>query len=240
MRRPEPAEDAARLYADARADMDADKMGQAQRKLEVLVARFPQSPLAELARRDLQRVYAGAAAAKATVGPKAVEPLVSPRDTRAAAFPASMPQLGGVVTPQPPTPQQIRLQAAADDLRQRAGDRVFFTEGSDDIGSRAHMALQAQAEWLLRHPNVRIVLEGHADDHGGTDLNRQIGRRRAEAVRLRLTDLGIAAQRIDVVSLGREAPVADCPQKHCAEQNRRVVTVVSDAPLGTGVTSLRP
>jgi peptidoglycan-associated lipoprotein len=151
-----------------------------------------------------------------------------------------MPQLGGAVTPQPPTPQQIRLQAAADDLRQRAGDRVFFTEGSDDIGSRAHMALQAQAEWLLRHPNVRIVLEGHADDHGGTDLNRQIGRRRAEAVRLRLTDLGIAAQRIDVVSLGREAPVADCPQKHCAEQNRRVVTVVSDAPLGTGVTSLRP
>jgi peptidoglycan-associated lipoprotein len=231
LRRPDPADEAARLYAGARADLDAAQPQAAQRKLELLVARHPGSPLADVARRDLQRLYGAittppaATPAAAAGGPEPSLLEQSPRTAGTAAAPM--------------TAQDARLQAAADDLRQRAGDRIFFAEQSDDIGPRAHVALQMQADWLSRHPTIAVTLEGHADEFGGAELNRRIALQRAQAVRTRLIDLGVGPERITIVSQGREQPVADCPERSCAEQNRRVVTMISRAPVGLagGVTS---
>jgi peptidoglycan-associated lipoprotein len=104
------------------------------------------------------------------------------------------------------------------------GDRVFFSEGSADLGARARKALEAQAAWLARHPGVRVTVEGHADDPGGGD--DQLSELRAEAVRRRLVEAGVAPERIRTVAYGRRHLIAACSDPLCGPQNRRAVTVV--------------
>jgi peptidoglycan-associated lipoprotein len=227
-------QDPSRLYADARVDLDAGQFAAAQRKLEVLVARFPASPLADVARRDLQRLYAGALG---TPAPSGATPAL-----RTIQVPDSQRSLAPVATqpPGPPTsgpltatvPAASPLREASDDFRHLAGDRIFFGDSSMDLGGRAKTALEAQAAWLIRYPGIDIVVEGHSDDHGSRDFNRAIAEKRAYAVKLRLNDLGVSADRISIVAFGRDRPVADCAEPNCTAQNRRVVTTISRVPTG--------
>ena len=43
--------------------------------------------------------------------------------------------------------------------------------------------LDAQAAWLTRNPNVRVTIEGHADERGTREYNLALGDRRANAAR---------------------------------------------------------
>lgn len=114
----------------------------------------------------------------------------------------------------------------ASDFKSSVGDRVFFSEGSAELGARARFALDAQAAWLLRHPGLAVTVEGHADDLGPGDYNLQLSQQRAEAVRQRLVEAGVTAERVRTEGHGRAHLVADCASASCAAQNRRAVTVV--------------
>ena len=224
--------DAARLYADARADLDAGQVAAAQRRLEVLVARYPTSPLADVARRDLQRIYL---TALGTGTPPPAAPIAPPAAQRATPVaPVAIQPMAPAAGPAPATPPPSGLHDASDDFRQVAGDRIFFADSSIDLGGRAKTALEAQAAWLIRYPGIAIVVEGHSDDHGSRDFNRQMSEKRAESVKMRLADLGVTADRITVAAFGRDRPVADCAEAHCTAHNRRVVTVIARVPAGLG------
>jgi peptidoglycan-associated lipoprotein len=112
------------------------------------------------------------------------------------------------------------------DFRMSVGDRVFFADRSAELSGRARAAIEAQAQWLKRKPGLIIVVEGHADDSGTSDDNMTLSQQRADAVRRRLIDLGIATDRIRISAFGRNQTVADCTGSQCAAQNRRAVTVV--------------
>jgi peptidoglycan-associated lipoprotein len=112
------------------------------------------------------------------------------------------------------------------DFRMSVGDRVFFADGSAALSGRARAAIEAQAQWLKRKPGLSIIVEGHADDSGTSDDNMALSRQRADAVRHRLIELGIATERIRVSAFGRNQTVADCTGSQCAAQNRRAVTLV--------------
>jgi peptidoglycan-associated lipoprotein len=116
--------------------------------------------------------------------------------------------------------------SAAVEFQTQVGDRVFFSEGSAELGSRARAALEAQAAWLKRHSTLPVMIEGHADDAGVEALNQEVSRRRAEAVRRRLIESGVAPERIFVQAYGRDRLIAECTAPGCSAQNRRVVTVV--------------
>jgi len=112
------------------------------------------------------------------------------------------------------------------EFQSQVGDRVFFSEGSAEIGARARAALEAQAAWLKRRPTLPVTVEGHADDGGGAARNMDLSVARAEAVRRRLIELGVAPWRVRTVGHGRERLIAECTLPACMAQNRRVVTVV--------------
>ena len=119
---------------------------------------------------------------------------------------------------------------AAAEFQSQVGDRVFFSDASADLGSRGRIALEAQAAWLARYPTLSVMIEGHADDEGAVRHNLELSARRAEVVRLRLIQMGVAAERIQTVAYGRARLIADCPAPDCAAQNRRAVTVVGPTP----------
>ncbi len=246
------ADEAARLYADARSDLEAGQYGVAQRRLEVLVARFPTSPLADVARRDLQQFYVNARSTPqlgstqlgvtqlgVTPPPATVPAARTIQLPNSSQLPQSLLTPAANAAPMASTrlleagPETgTPLRDASEDFRHLAGDRIFFADASSDLGGRAKTALEAQAGWLARYPGVDVLVEGHSDDHGSREFNRALAEKRAYAVKLRLHDLGVAADRISVVAFGRERPVADCAEAHCLAQNRRVVTVITRLPPG--------
>jgi len=106
------------------------------------------------------------------------------------------------------------------------GDRVFFNENSTELSSTASAGLDKQADWLVKYPNYRITIEGHADEKGDKKKNMKLADQRAQAVRNYLVGKGVAANRIRIVSFGRDRRVATCNDVSCWSQNRRVVTVL--------------
>ena len=139
----------------------------------------------------------------------------------------------GVFTAVPSAEIPARVaQAWQDRFRNDVGDRVFFSDGSAALGTRARAALEAQAEWINRFPNGRVVIEGHADEIGTAARNFDLSMERAEAVRQRLVEAGVAAGRIVLDARGRNDPVAICGDDSCAVHNRRVVIVYQPTVQG--------
>ncbi len=126
-------------------------------------------------------------------------------------------------------------------LRLDVGDRVFFSASSADLGARARGVLSGQAKWLIERPNVTTVVAGHADEQGSPKFNEEISALRAQAVRLRLIEEGVGAERIAVAALGRKEPVSPCGTSACATQNRRaVLVIVNGRPMGSDWRPSRP
>ncbi|HWK32390.1 MAG TPA: OmpA family protein, partial [Hyphomicrobium sp.] len=111
-------------------------------------------------------------------------------------------------------------------LRVEAGDRIFFAPGSAELGSRARVALAAQAQWLIRWHKFETAIEGHADEPGTDEENVSLSVQRAEAVRQRLIAEGVDPARIAIVPMGRAVRLATCADVECRAQNRRAVTLV--------------
>ncbi|MBU1210055.1 MAG: OmpA family protein [Alphaproteobacteria bacterium] len=112
--------------------------------------------------------------------------------------------------------------AASQRLRFDAGDRVFFSAGSAELGSRASVVLSRQARWLSAW-NASVIIAGHADEGGSAENDERVALQRAETVRDRLREEGITPDRLRVLGLGRRDPIATCPEQECAVQNRRAV-----------------
>jgi len=115
------------------------------------------------------------------------------------------------------------------DFSVNVGDRVFFETDSSDLTPTAIATLNQQAQWLQRYPRYTFLIEGHADERGTREYNFSLGARRAQAVRDYLASRGIGANRMRVVSYGKERPVALCNDASCQSQNRRGVTLLDGA-----------
>lgn len=106
-----------------------------------------------------------------------------------------------------------------------SSDRIFFDTDQYDVDMQDQQTLQSQAAWLQQNPNVRVTIEGHADERGTRDYNIALGERRANAAKNYLASLGIDPSRINTVSYGKERPAALGSDEASWAQNRRAVTV---------------
>ncbi|HJT39716.1 MAG TPA: peptidoglycan-associated lipoprotein Pal [Sphingobium sp.] len=106
-----------------------------------------------------------------------------------------------------------------------SSDRIFFDTDQYDVDAQDQQTLQSQAAWLQQNPNVRVTIEGHADERGTRDYNIALGERRANAAKNYLASLGIDPSRLNTVSYGKERPAALGSDEAAWAQNRRAVTV---------------
>ena len=122
----------------------------------------------------------------------------------------------GVVTP----------GSAEDFKRSVTSDTVNFGLDQYDIDGTARGILDSQVVWLQRYPNVRVTIEGHADERGTREYNLALGDRRANAAKNYLVARGVSPSRITTISYGKERPLALGSDEESWAQNRRAVTVV--------------
>lgn len=105
------------------------------------------------------------------------------------------------------------------------GDRIFFDTDKFNVDAEDQSTLQRQAQWLARYPNVRVTVEGHADERGTREYNLALGERRANSAKNYLASLGVDSSRIQTVSYGKERPQALGSDEQSWAQNRRAVTI---------------
>lgn len=100
---------------------------------------------------------------------------------------------------------------------------VYFDFDSSAIKSDAMNVIKAHGEYLAKHPDIKITLEGHTDERGTREYNIALGERRADAVRRVLMSQGVAASQLNVISYGEERPAKLGHDESAWRYNRRVV-----------------
>jgi peptidoglycan-associated lipoprotein len=104
-------------------------------------------------------------------------------------------------------------------------DRVFFATNKSTLTTAARDTLRKQAAWMRKKSKLTFTIEGHADERGTREYNLALGERRANAAKDYLMTYGIAANRLSVISYGKERPVNSGSTPLAWSQNRRSVTV---------------
>jgi len=143
-----------------------------------------------------------------------------------ATKPPPAPPPAPVVQPAPP-PAPTIMPGSAQDLKVNVGDTVHFDYDQYAILEQDKATLQRQAAWLAKWPNIKVTVEGHADERGTREYNIALAAKRANAVKEYLVSLGVSAARIDTVSYGKERPICAESTESCWAQNRRGVTIIA-------------
>jgi peptidoglycan-associated lipoprotein len=98
---------------------------------------------------------------------------------------------------------------------------VLFDYDSWTISEDGRQALNRDAEWMKSSPSALVKVEGHCDERGTSAYNLVLGEKRAKAARNYLVELGVGANRLSVVSYGKERPSCNEHAESCYQQNRR-------------------
>ncbi len=100
-------------------------------------------------------------------------------------------------------------------------ERISFEFDSYTLDDAATRILGMNAEWLKANPGTKITVEGHCDERGSDTYNLSLGENRAKAAKSFLTTLGVAADRINVISYGEEKPLDPASTEAAWAKNRR-------------------
>jgi peptidoglycan-associated lipoprotein len=166
-------------------------------------------------------VAAGACGKKKVETPPAAAPAAAPEPTRPSSPPPPPPP-PAAPAPATPTEDEIFAKTTLEELnKQKPLADVFFDYDSVVITEPSRASLQKNMQWLKRWPSTKIKVEGHADARGTNEYNLALAERRADAVRDYLVSLGLANDRVTVVSMGEEQPSCSEETEACWQQNRR-------------------
>jgi outer membrane protein OmpA-like peptidoglycan-associated protein len=122
-----------------------------------------------------------------------------------------------------------------------ANDDLLFESGTT-LRAGAERTLDTLAQFLRKHPERSIAIEGFTDGTGSVQAAERLSARRAEAVKFALVQRGVEPQRIDARGMGPNFPVASNDSEAGRQQNRRIEVVIRSAgaagdKAGAGATA---
>lgn len=129
-----------------------------------------------------------------------------------------------------PTPQSPAAVTAVSDnpaarvngeqMRQTLAQMTFFDFARALLTDQDRATLDAKIPILLDNPGLHIRVDGSCDDRGSDEYNMALGQRRAAAAKRYLTDHGVDPSRIDIISYGKERPIAQGNDEAAWARNR--------------------
>lgn len=104
---------------------------------------------------------------------------------------------------------------------------IQFPTGSNAIKEQYQPELQKVADFLKRHTDLTVDIEGHTDSQGSAAFNKKLSQSRADSVKNELVSrYGIAEDRVNAIGYGEEKPIATNDTAAGRQENRRVVAVM--------------
>ncbi len=165
------------------------------------------------------------------IPPPPPPPPAPPAVPAAPPPPPPPPPPAAAPAPAPPralTEEEIFSRKSLDELNaERPLLDVSFDYDMSLIRDDQRAILQKNADFMRRWTAVRVTVEGHADSRGTGEYNLALGERRGNAVKDYLTGLGIAAERMVVISKGEESPLCTEETEGCFARNRRGHFIIS-------------
>ena len=160
-------------------------------------------------------------------------PPVAPAVVPATPPPAPPPTTAPEVAPQ--LDEYDRLLQTSSDQIDRMGllADVHFDLDKADLRDQDRQALAQNGEVLKKFDFLTITVEGHCDERGSVEYNLALGERRARAAYDYLVSLGVPADRLKPVSLGKEVPACSESTEACWARNRRAHFAVTGKTQGS-------
>ncbi len=143
----------------------------------------------------------------AMVAPAAPSPTTTPPEVRVTPPPAT-----AVVPEAPKAPAPAMASPFKD---------AFFDFDKSALRDDQKAALNEDVAWLKGKAGAKVLIEGHCDERGTAEYNLGLGERRAKAVKDYLIAAGIAADRISIISYGKERPFVLGHDESAWKWNRR-------------------
>ena len=132
------------------------------------------------------------------------------------------------------SPLSAQVEAKADAMKELTAmaekegklAAVYFEFDSSTVRDDMKLALDNNIEWLKKRQDVKVELQGHADEKGTNEYNIALGERRAHSIKRYLADSGINEARISTISYGEERPADLGHTEEALAKNRRVEFVI--------------
>ena len=164
-------------------------------------------------------------------------PVTAPPPPASAPVVPAPPPPPPLPTPQAPPPPPPTAPLTEDQIFARKTVAELNAEGALrdarfeydrwTIREDAAAVLAENAKWMARWPATKITVEGHCDERGTPEYNLALGERRATAAKSYLVSLGVAPDRLTVVSYGKESPVCTEDTEQCWQRNRRAHLLIT-------------
>ncbi len=98
---------------------------------------------------------------------------------------------------------------------------VHYAYDSSVLDATAKGTLDENARILKEKSSLKVQIEGHCDERGGIQYNIALGERRAHVAKSYLVDKGVDADRVTIISYGKEKPVDQGHNEESWAKNRR-------------------
>jgi len=98
---------------------------------------------------------------------------------------------------------------------------VFFDYDQYVIKDEFKSLVESHARFLVANAQIKMLIQGNADERGSREYNLALGQKRAEALKKTLILLGAREAQVEAVSLGEEKPRCNEHGEACWAENRR-------------------
>lgn len=124
-----------------------------------------------------------------------------------------------VPPPPPPPPPPPVKEVSEEELFEKEVKDAYFDFDKADIRPDAEQALTADGTFFKAHPSFKFTIQGNCDERGSEEYNLGLGDRRATAAKNFLVNLGVSADNISTISLGKSR-AAHCSDEECWQKDR--------------------
>jgi peptidoglycan-associated lipoprotein len=145
----------------------------------------------------------------------------APAASSSAASPSSSASSRGTAASSVRGTPGASASARASQPGQPGARSVFYELDKSGLSSEDRKLVESHAQYLRTHPEVKVRVEGNADERGSKEYNLALGQRRAETVSKVMALMGVSDQRVEAVSYGEEKPKAQGHDEQSWSQNRR-------------------
>jgi peptidoglycan-associated lipoprotein len=120
------------------------------------------------------------------------------------------------------TEEEMFLQKSLDQInREKPLGTIYFDYDRALIRDDARAVLDGNAAWLTKFRTAKILVEGHCDERGTEEYNLALGEKRAKSAQDYLLSMGIASDRIKIISYGKSQPINPGHDESAWQMNRR-------------------
>jgi len=121
----------------------------------------------------------------------------------------------------PEDTETTTIPETPESLKESQFRTVYFDFDKFNLRPDAKAALDFNFDLLKKHTDVIVKIEGHCDERGTVEYNLSLGEKRARSAMDYLVGLGINANRVTVISYGKERPIDPRHNEEAWGKNRR-------------------